>query len=78
MIKYYFRTDGFTVRETPEGLTVQCIQCGERFQYLLAARVGSIEAELNKHRAGCVARDAISLSQLAYWNRLFHRGRHER
>jgi len=47
---YYFRSDGFTVRDTVEGLNAQCQQCGDLIQFSPHARPLAIDTDLREHR----------------------------
>ena len=52
-IIYYFRSDGYTVRDTVEGLTAECKKCGELLRFSAHAKPFAIDTDLQKHRRGC-------------------------
>lgn len=52
-LSYHFRSDGYTVCETPEALTIECLSCGELLIFTPHGRTNYVSQELRSHRANC-------------------------
>lgn len=50
---YHFRSDGYTVREGSDVLTIECLRCGHLIYFSTWARVAGISEELHSHRFVC-------------------------